>query len=218
MQYFSSLPSITQKDNNGNFITVSNIISRCYLLSQLKNNNVLFYKYIIKDVDSPENIAYRYYNDLDRYWMIMYANNIMDPQWDWVQTDKVLISFIVNKYKSETASSLDIDVANVTSSMVLSYATATVHHYEKTVTTYDSSGTQKQTITIQIDEDTYNSTDEETQQSILNGVTITKEITTQAVSIYNYETDLNESKRNIYLIKDIYAADMEKQFTSLMRV
>lgn len=210
MKYFSSLPLISQPTFNGHEVISTNLLNRNYLLPSLKDNLSLYYTYDLRESDTPENVAYRYYNDVNRFWILLYGNNIIDPQWDWPLTSNMLLAYLISKY-SDAAGSTE-------SSVVLAYIQSTVHHYEKSISTSDTSGTQQQTITIQIDEDTYNSTVASRKTATLpSGVVVTQTITTRAVSIYDYENTLNESKRKINIIKDSYVTQMEAQFKNLMR-
>lgn len=206
MKYFRSLPSIYQPDNNNNYVAVTNILTRAYLLPSLQNNINLYYDYIIKDFDKPESIAYKYYNDQYRYWMILYANNIFDPLSEWPLTYENLMLQLVDKYKVE---------ANGMS--VIAYTQSIIHHYEKIITTYNDVDNQKTSITIEIDSDTYTNLLPSIQTKTLpDGSKVTQEIQKTYVTLYDYEISQNENKRKIKLIKDQYATDMESKLTSLM--
>ena len=63
MKYFNTLPYVTQKDINGNDILVNNLVTRAYFLPSLLKNVTVFYDYDIREEDTAENIAYKYYND-----------------------------------------------------------------------------------------------------------------------------------------------------------
>lgn len=219
MNYFNNLPIITQKDFNNNTIVVNSLLTRSYILPSLLRNITLFYDYDIKDGDTPENIAHRYYGDVYRYWLVLYSNNIIDPYSEWPLSYGQFRLHLINKYKQDTANTLHIPVANVTASNVLVYTANTIHHYEKTITTSDSTNFQSQVITIQIDKDTYDSTMEQTITRTFNtGVVATVSTQKRVVHIYDYEEKLNESKRKIYILNSSYANDMEKQFQTLMEV
>ena len=218
MKYFNTLPLVYQTDFNGNSVVVNNLLTRSYILPSLKNNIMLYYEYNINETDTPENIAYKYYKDIDRYWILLYSNNIIDPQAEWPLTNQQFLTFLNDKYASATATFLNIPVASVTQSQVLAYTSAKVHHYEKTVTTFDSSNLQKQAITIQIDESTYNGLMETTVTSTFpsTGVKVTKITEKAKVSFYSYEQQINEDKRKINLMKDSYVSATEQQFKTLM--
>ena len=218
MKYFKTLPLINQKDPSGNSIIVNNILTRAYLLPSLQKNLMLFYTYNITEIDTPENMSYRYYNDPYRYWILFYSNGIMDPYAEWPLTNQQFTIYLNDKYSGAAANSLNIASNVVTSSQTFSYITSTVHHYEQYITTKNSIDNQGQTITIQIDKDTYNSISPETDTATFNdGTTVTREISASAISIYQYEDKLNESKRTIQIMQDTFVPQMENQLKSLMR-
>lgn len=209
MRYFSTLPLITQKDPYGNFITVNNLLSRAYLLPSLQNNLMMFYTYDLKESDSPENISYRYYNDVYRYWIVLYSNNIIDSQAQWPLTSQQFIVYLQDKYATAANGAAN----------VLSYTTSNIHHYEQYITTKNSVDNQGQTITIQIDGATYNSFTSSTTTSapLPDGSVVTKSVTAESISIYDYENKLNESKRSIKIMNSNYVNQTEQQLQSLMK-
>lgn len=207
MKYFQTLPQILQPDFNGNYVTVTNLISRAYLLSSLQKNVFLYYDYTVKDYDKPEIISYKLYDNQYRYWMVLYANNIFDVNSDWPLDYRNFMLYINDKYKTE---------ANTAHLDPMSYTMDTIHHYEQTITTYGNLDNVKSSITIQIDANTYTNTIESTNTYTLDGVLISRTVSKKPVSIYDYELQENEKKRNVKLIKDSYADSMEKQLFSLM--
>lgn len=209
MRYFNSLPQVNVTDTNGNITVATNIIARNYLVPSLKNNVNIMYKYDIKEGDTPENIAYRYYGSTDRFWMVLFANNIMDPQWEWPLSSKQFDAYIINKYA--------VDANSTDSSIVLSYTQSTAHHYEQDLITFNSQDGQKQTVTIEIDQDTFQtSLDQSVSMQFPNGVVATRQVNYRQVSIYDYEVGKNESNRRINIINSSYVNQIEKQFQSLM--
>mgnify|MGYP003347589066 FL=1 len=212
MKYFKSLPIIKQFDPNSNqYINAVNLTARGYMVPSLVDNLAFAYKYDVNEADTPENIAQRYYNDVNRYWIVLFGNNILDPQFGWPLTSSQFQSYLVNKY-SAAANSTDPNI-------VLSYVTGTVDHYQKTVTTKNSDSLQSQTITIEIDSATFNSTPSmiTSNFTLPSGETITQTVTTSVVSIYTNENNLNEAKRKINIVKDVYVPQMETQLQTLMK-
>lgn len=213
MKYFKTLPLITQQDFNGNTITVNNLISRCYFLPTLLKNLLLFYQYDVQEGDTPDTLAYKYYfNDSYRYWLILYSNNVLDPQEFWPLTTSQFNNYIISNYQESAGTGND----------AIAYAMSTIHHYEKTITTLNSSNLSSQVLTYNIGEDEYiNSVQSQIQTASYydeggNLVTITKTTTIQSVSIYDYEQKLNESKRSIYILNSNYVNSAESQFNNLM--
>ena len=219
MKYFNALPRITQNDTNNNTILVNNLVSRCYFLPSLMKNVMLFYDYDIKEGDTPENIAYRYYNNSYRYWLLLYSNNIIDPQSQWPLNNNIFDDHIFNKYKQDASDYFDIPVSTIQLYKVVEYTKLTTHHYEQKITIINSEDLQRQVTTIIVDEDTYSSVFDYSEEYTFNdGTSLTKTMQRRIVSIYDYEYDLNESKRKIQIVKDSFVNEAEEKFQSLMRM
>ena len=209
MKYFNSLPSVTNIDANGNYYLLKNILIRTKLTSELSRNPMLFYKYSIQEQDTPESIAYKYYGDQYRYWIVLLANEIMNPLWEWPLTNQQFIKYLENKYASSIGGG----------NTALSYATGTLHHYEKIITTIDDDSQTSAIKTVDIDADTFNSLSERTDENtFFNGSKVTQIISKRAVSIYDYENELNESKREINILNSVYVSDIESQYEKLVRI
>ena len=60
-----------------------------------------FEKYIIRDGDRPDTLAYQFYGDPELHWLIMYSNgtSISNPWYDWPMTQGTLTKFITKKYE-----------------------------------------------------------------------------------------------------------------------
>ena len=209
MLYFNSIPKISTSDNNGNSIVLTNLLKRVSIIPSLLKNPELFYQYDIQEGDTPEIVAAKYYGDSYRYWLVLFANQILNPQWDWPLTSSQFDVYIKDKYAEAAAA------ANVSS--VIAYTTGTIQQYTETITTVDSTSLNQTSKTIIIDENTYNNTATGiTSQTFPSGAVVTQTVSKNAVSIYDYELELNESKRTINLINSIYTSEIEAQFKSLM--
>lgn len=206
MKYFDTLPTIVKNDYNNNIVLATNLLTRAYLLPPLLKNITIFYDYDIREGDTPENIAYKYYGNVYKYWMVLYANAIIDPQSDWPLTSSQFENYLIDKY---TVAANGIPV--------ISYTTSTVHHYEKIITIQNSSDMQTQVITVNIDKDTFDTLiNTTTTRTFPDGTTVSQSIIGKPVNIYDYENDINESKRKISIMKDSYVNTLENQFTNLM--
>lgn len=205
MKFFNSFPKII--DEKGNYVT--NLLVRTDIIPSLMSNPALFYKYDMQDEDTPEIIANKYYNDPYRYWLFLYGNNIMDPQWDLALSNVNLNLYINSKYAG---------VATANNQSIIQYVNTTIHGYYKTISTHDSSTQTTSTNDYQLDHDTYINTSEYEQRSttLEDGSTVITTITTYKQTVIEYEDLLNESKRSVDIINSIYAKDMEIQLTSLL--
>jgi hypothetical protein len=209
MKYFNELPLILNTDKNGNYYPLRNILIRTKLIPELAKNPLLFYEYDIQESDTPESIAYKYYGDQYRYWIVLMANEMMDPQWQWPLTSQQFQKYLFDKYS----------VVAGGSSYVMSYLTATVHHYEKVTTTYDSDSQITAIKTVEVDGATYAAIQPYTATTTFpDGSKGTYSITGNAISIYDYENQLNESKRRIKIINSKYVSQMESIYSQLVKV
>ena len=201
MQYFNTLPKLVKTDDKGNSLLLTNILARANLLQNFLSSPAIYYEYDIQDGDTPEIIAHKYYGDVYRYWVVLFANQIMDPQWQWPMSGEVFKSYIDSKYTLATPAVNPL---------------TTVHHYEKQIDTLDVSTNITTTNKIIISQTTYNSlTTGTTNYSLATG-TVKVTISKNLINIYDYELQLNEDKRNIKILKNNYVGQLEKQFKSLM--
>lgn len=199
MQYFDTLPKIIQSDSTGISRIFTNIMARASIIPDVLKNPMVYYNYSVQDSDTPEIVAHKYYGDSYRYWAVLFANQMLDPQWDWPMSGRVFDDFIENKYGQNEAQS-------------------TVHHYEKILTQYDY-GTNTETVNkVQIDLFSYNNLVEQTVLLTLPTGVVKVTTSKKAVSLYEYEYELNESKRNINILNAAYIDVLETQFKELMSV
>jgi len=198
MQYFDTLPKIINIDSRGNSRVMTNLLARASVIPAILKDPLIYYSYDIQDGDTPEIIAFKYYGDSYRYWIILFVNELLDPQWDWPMSPVVLKKYLENKYLS----------TNVYT---------TISYYEKIITQYDSN-TQTTTVNkVKINQSTYNNLPV-TQTNYYNLSTGSVTITTErnAVSIYDDELAQNEAKRNIKILNSNYVDLVETQLKKLM--
>ena len=112
---FPKIPYNISGTKPANYNLVTNIFFRFSFLRDIINNASAYEEYTIRDGDTPEIVAHKYYGDSEAYWLILYANDIYDPQYDWPLTQQNFNNYIETKYGS---------VAN---------SQAQMHHYEKVV-------------------------------------------------------------------------------------
>lgn len=218
-KYFNYFPKTfySLEDKGSNFNTITNVIARFSFEDKLKENSAAFYKYDIKDSDTPEIIASKYYNSPERHWIVLLFNNIIDPQWDWPLTDRVFNEYVNNKYSTPEYA----DTAN-TSVSGLSWAknVSNEKSYFKIVTTTTS---EKTTIEkFEVDANTYaNDTIMQTgtneDYDLKDGTSVNIKITKEIQTYFDYENQLNESKRKIKLLKTEFVPAVEKEFKRIIK-
>ena len=197
MQYFDTLPKVLYTQN-GVASVYTNLMARVSVIPEILKDPLIYYTYDIQEGDTPEIIAHKYYGDSYRYWIVLFANELLDPQWDWPLTSKMFEQYLADKYPS----------TNIYSE---------IEYYEKVITQYDVN-TQTTTVNrVRIDEDVYNGlpvTQTATYTLPTGPVTLTTD--RNAVSIYDYELSQNEAKRNIKILNSIYVNQFEEQFKQLL--
>lgn len=208
MLYFNTLPKILTLDESGNPILLTNILTRAKLIEELQNNPMLFYKYDIQDGDTPEIVASKYYGDPNRFWLVTYSNQILDPVWDWPLPYQQFLEYIDSKYAVEAAEA---------DQTPFEYTNTTNWAYQKIVSTTDNSTQQTTISTTTIDYDTFIALVPSTNTyNLPDGKTCTIEIAKKEITIFDYEFELNESKRNIKILNEAYAGQMEQTFSEIM--
>jgi len=198
MQYFNSLPKIKYVDQNNVATIYTNLMARASVIPSVLNNALVYYSYDVQDGDTPEIIAYKYYGDVNRFWIVLYCNQLNDPQWDWPLSSNKFQKYILNKYNTGNLNS--------------------THHYER-ITTKTNINTNTTTVdTETISQEVYDSLQSNTTTTYtLGSETISVNVVKSVVTNYEYENSLNESKRNIKILNKAYADKLESQFLELMK-
>lgn len=197
MKYFNSLPKVVYTDKNNNTKTVyTNLMARASVVPSVLNNALVYYDYDIQDEDTPEIVAHKYYGDVGRFWIVLYCNELLNPQWDWPLSSRKFEQYVLNKYEA----SLD-----------------NTHHYEK-ITTKTSRLTNTRTVEVDnISEEDYNNTLYESNNTYTIGSDIIDiNVVTKIVTNYEFEIRENDAKRNIKILNRDYANRLEKEFMTLM--
>ena len=207
-KYFNFFPQTLYTTDTISGDVVKNITARFSFEKSFKENTAVCYEYDVQDSDTPEIIASKFYGDSERHWIVLMFNDINDPQFDWPMDYRTLISFIDEKYK---------DQANVGQSGS-NWAQSNVHSYYKVETRTTLSTNTVVTNKFQVDPNTY-STIVATNNDVAlsSGGTIRIQISKETQSYYNYEMELNESKRKIKLLKQEFVSAVEEEFRRVIR-
>jgi hypothetical protein len=151
-----------------------NIILRAALISDVFNKSNVFYKYIVPEGYRPDHVAQEVYGNPNLDWVIFFSNNIIDPYYDWPLDQYNFKSYLEKKY-SKTMYELQ----------------NTEKHYKYT----GIGGETEQDIARKswiMTVDTYNALSAEERSGW------------SLVSVYDYETELNDSKRSLNLLSYSY--------------
>jgi hypothetical protein len=97
--YFKNFPLMNYSLDGG---TTTFLATDFFRRIVARTNNILgataYTKYVILEGETPDILADKLYNDTNLYWVILVANNIMDPRWEWPLSTLALNAYITDKY------------------------------------------------------------------------------------------------------------------------
>lgn len=196
MSYFKELPNISflsrlpNASTNEDYITVKNLFKRAKLRTDINNAITAFDYYQIEDNQRPEVVASKLYGDPELDWVILITNNITNVRDQWPLCNNDLYNYMIDKYDTEEALS-------------------NIHHYETTEVKdeYDRlvvpSGLQVDS-NFTVTYTKFNNT--------VSTVSPVKQVTN-----YEYETNINEEKRKIRVLKPAYLSVVITDLRNIMK-
>jgi Base plate wedge protein 53 len=217
-KYFSLFPKIPYDiagEQYSTFQNVTNIFFRLRIIRETLSNISSYHYYLLHEDETPEILAEKHYGDPEAHWIILLANDIVDPQYDWYMSDRQFRKYIIGKYGSIAA------------------AKTTIHHYEKVITREDQATNtvsetrfviNKEKLTnnsLDVPYDYYQGTGSlpETQSvatfNLSDGKTVVEIIRRDDITNWDYELAKNEERRTIKLIKQEYYGQILKEFQTL---
>lgn len=210
MFYFDTLPKIITPDQNGYPVLMTNLLARASIVQELINNPMQFYEYAVQEGDTPEIVADKYYGDPFKYWIVLFSNQILNPLWEWPMSYATFLKYIDAKYATEAAAE---------NQTPFEYVNTTVYQYEKVITTTDILSDIQTIKKVSITQNEYNNLSESTTAyNIPGGTSCSVNITKASVTIYDYEEQENEEKRQIKLLNTGLVGEIEEQLKLLMRI
>jgi len=93
-QYFSKFPIIQYNE-----VFVRDITRRNKFVEENLGDPKLFLPYTATEGQRPEDIADLYYGTVDATWLVLLANNIIDPYYGWTMDDAQFNKYLINKYQ-----------------------------------------------------------------------------------------------------------------------
>ena len=97
--YFSNIPKILYQDRNTDtYKLVTNLLRRVKIRAKVKENAVLLDTYDVKDGETPEIIAHKYYGDSEYHWIVLLVNDITDVYHQWPMRYSQFLQFVNDKY------------------------------------------------------------------------------------------------------------------------
>jgi len=137
-------------------------------------------------------------------------NNILDPQWDWPLREEQFANYVNEKYSSSEYANNSIGRAG------LQWSKENIHSYY-----YVTEDTFGDTITInkyEIDANTYaNTTTSINTINLQDGNQVTKKVLKETKTYFDYEREINESKRRIKILKSSLVNEVDRKFREVMK-
>jgi hypothetical protein len=214
--YFQNFPyTYYSLDNTKTVQIVTDITNRAVISDEVKNNLGLYDEYDIKDGETPELVADRFYNNPELHWIILQYNEIIDPRFDWPLDTNNLTRYVSGKYDNPNGihhyedTNLIITNGNVIINANVSYLDTgnVITNLSGLGVGYVSSKLTSSNIIVTVTTggfvagdiitDAANTTNNST-------ITATNTITGIPITNYVYEDRVNESKRRIKILKTSY--------------
>ena len=187
-EYVSRLPDAKISD----YIKVKNLFKKGVLREDIFQNVSFFTKYKITGDKRPDNVAFDFYENSRLDWLVLTCNNILNVYTEWPLQQIDFDRFLLEKYGT--------------------YDTifSGVHHYE-TTEVKDSNGIVMMKSGLKTDETfafKYTDTKSDTLVDLAN--------ISVPVTNYEYESEIEDAKRNIFLLKPQYLSVVRDDLEEMM--
>lgn len=198
-EYVSRLPGAKISD----YSLVKNLFKKGYIREDIFQDLAFFEKYKIIGDERPDNVAYKIYNDSNLDWIILLANNYMNIQSEWPLTQSDFDAFLKEKYGVGLTSESDI----------YNRIYNEIHHYE-TIEIKNSKGVTIIPSGLEVPfnyraGDYFYDEGTESLQLI--------PIATKGITNYEYEEKIENEKRNIFILKPVYAQIIINDIEEMMQ-
>ena len=196
--YFSYLPNleyvnrIPSEQNISSYTEVKNLFKRVKLSNKLFQDLTNFTKYQIVGDERPDNVANKIYNNSNYDWIVLLSNNIINIQDEWPMSNRTFELYMNKKY----------GVTNYDN----------IHHYES-IEVKDSSNNYtvlKKGLEVPSD---YSITFYDGALGRMSTVTDTN----VGVTNYEYESKIQDDKRNIFLLRSDLIQTVIRDIKKLMQ-
>ena len=192
--YFRQLPQLdypslsNDRKSAYDYQLVKNLFKRAVLRDDIFNDVTNFEKYSVEGDERPDQVAYDFYGDSGLDWIILTTNNIIHVRDEWPMSNRDFLTYLNEKYTSEELSN--------------------VHHYE-TREIRDESNTLIQPAGVRVKSD-YSVT-------YVENDTVKTKSSIKMLTFLEHETNLNDAKRNINILKPDYVEIFLRDIKEIMR-
>jgi len=197
MAYFQKFSPLYYTLDDGKTVQiVTDILKRIALSKELRDNTSVYDLYDIKDGETPEIVANKVYGDPQLHWVLLIANDIIDPRFDWPMSYYNLLQYCNAKYGEN---------------QIYQH-----HHYinDKSFITVDARLIDNESTFSNIVPIVFQSSDGVESELLLENA----DLNLIPVTNFDYENELNESKRLIRIIKPAVVSEIDSLFTTLINI
>ncbi len=169
--------------------TLADITRKAKLDSIVESSALAYMTYTIAEGERPEDVAYLYYDSVQYSWLVLMANDIIDPYSHWPKSEKELDEYIKVQYAKE---------ANTTGDAVIEWAkNATIGSNILYYQEFEDPA-------IQLNRASYLNTSP------------TEKAKFYPVRVYDYEFSQNEARREIVLINKGLLSTIKDQLGTVL--
>ena len=203
--YFRRLPNLDYpsllktKKSNLDFVQTKNLFRRAKVREDLFADFMQFDKYKIVGDERPDNVSEKVYGTNNFDWVVLMANNIIDVYNEWPLTQQQLNQYLNDKYTPQELVS--------------------IHHYE-TVEFRDRDNQVILPAGLIVDENwsmEYFSGGQIRSTDTPSSTSNMSEKPVKSITFLEFETRLNEDKRNINVLKPDLIGLFLKDFDRVMK-
>ena len=191
--YFRQLPNLNypslknDRTSAYDYQVVKNIFKRAVIRNDIFDEVTAFTKYSVVGDERPDQVADNFYNDSTLDWVVLTTNNIVHVRDEWPMGNQDFLTYLNGKYT-------EAQLANI-------------HHYETKVIR-DSNGKliQPSGLTVPADHSI---------SFVDNGV-LREESSLTSFTFLEHETNVNDNKRNINILRSEYLNFFLESFEEIM--
>ena len=191
--YFRQLPDLdypsltNDRKSVYDYQVVKNIFKRAVLRNDIFDEATAFTKYSVIGDERPDQVAFDFYGDSGLDWVVLTTNNIIHVRDEWPMGNQDFLTYLNDKYTSQELSN--------------------IHHYE-TDLLRDSQGKLIQSKGLTVPGDY--------SISFLDNGVLRTESKITSFTFFDHETNLNDKKRNIDILKPEYLTIFLENFEEIM--
>ena len=198
--FFSKIPNIEYDKkplefpiSETQYVLAKNFFRNVRLKDTAFNYSTYFNKYTITDDDRLDLLAKKFFGNVQYDWIIVVTNSIVNPLFDLPVKEIDLYALVDSKYDSPDA----------------------IHHYE-TLEVKNSKNEILLKAGLKVDTVFRNKTHKFFERSNNTYFTKAGTLITLPVSNYEYEKALNDSKREIFVLRDRFLDKFVSQYETLI--